>query len=52
MKTLTVWREGSNIGSKFKDGNKILEWANLSKAEKIDFVHILREFADFFERFI
>ena len=51
MKTITVWRDGNNLGSQFKDDDRVIGFEDLTKAEVADFIFILRQFADFYERF-
>jgi len=52
MKKMTIWRDGDNLGSKFKDGNKVIGWQDLSKDEQLDFVMMLDRWKNFYEKFI
>lgn len=52
MKTLTVWKDGNNLGSQFKEDDKVILFNELSKQEIEDFVSTLRQFADFYQKFI
>lgn len=52
MKEIEIKEEGRNIGFLLKDDGKIVDWNELSKLDKLDFLNMIREAYDFFKRFI
>lgn len=50
MKEIEIKEEGRNIGFLLKDDGKIVDWNELSKLDKLDFLNMIREAYDFFQK--